>query len=66
MEEEYNNIVSIHAGQEHAIFQTTITFLFARKFIEVAHIYFMDIIRMYQGIEEINGSLIAYSLEILF
>lgn len=63
VEEEYNNIVSIHAGQEHVNFPNYDHILFARKLSEVCpYIFYGHHPHVLQGIEEINGSLIAYSL----
>lgn len=59
----YLNIVSIHAGQEHVNYPNFDHVEMARKFSrKVPYIYYGHHPHVIQGIEEINDSLIAYSL----
>lgn len=59
----YNNILSIHAGQEHINYPNYDHILFARKLAEeVPYVYYGHHPHVLQGIEEYNKSLIAYSL----
>lgn len=57
------NIFSIHAGVEHTNFPSIDTIKVARKLAKICpYIYYGHHPHVVQGIEEINNSLIAYSL----
>jgi len=59
----YNNIISIHAGQEHVNYPNYDHIQFARKLSSVCpYIYYGHHPHVLQGIETVNNSLIAYSL----
>ena len=60
---DYNNILSIHAGTEHINFPSYDHIKFARKLSKIApYVYYGHHPHVLQGIEKINNSLIAYSL----
>lgn len=62
-DEGYLNIVSVHAGIEHVNYPSVDTIKAARMLVEKAPIiYYGHHPHVAQGIEEINGSVIAYSL----
>jgi poly-gamma-glutamate synthesis protein (capsule biosynthesis protein) len=61
--EGYFNIVSIHAGQEHVNYPNYDHLQLARKLAMKTHyVYYGHHPHVIQGIEEVNGSLLAYSL----
>ncbi|HAF30222.1 MAG TPA: hypothetical protein DCG75_14365 [Bacteroidales bacterium] len=60
---EYNNILSIHAGSEHINFPSSDHLKFARKLSKIApYVYYGHHPHVLQGIESINDAIIAYSL----
>jgi poly-gamma-glutamate synthesis protein (capsule biosynthesis protein) len=59
----YNNIISIHSGQEHVNYPNVNDIEMARKFSSIApYVYYGHHPHVIQGLEEKNDSLIAYSL----
>lgn len=61
--EGYFNIVSIHAGEEHINFPNYNHILMARKLASAGdYLYYGHHPHVLQGVEQINHSLIAYSL----
>lgn len=61
--EGYNNILSIHTGQEHINYPNYDHINFARGLTEFApYVYYGHHPHVLQGVEEFNDSLIAYSL----
>ncbi len=59
----YYNIVSIHSGQEHVNFPSSEDMKMARQLSKVCpYVYYGHHPHVMQGIEEVNESLIAYSL----
>lgn len=62
-EEGYINVLAVHAGIEHVNFPSRDTIITARKFANISpYIYYGHHPHVAQGIEEYDGSLIAYSL----
>lgn len=62
-EKGYNNIISIHAGEEHINYPNYDHINFARKLSNIApYVYYGHHPHVLQGIEYYNNSLIAYSL----
>jgi len=59
----YFNIISVHAGQEHINYPNYDHLLMARQLAQASsYIYYGHHPHVIQGVEKVNGSLIAYSL----
>jgi poly-gamma-glutamate synthesis protein (capsule biosynthesis protein) len=62
-EKNFNNVLSIHAGQEHINYPDYDHIKFARKLAQVIpYVFYGHHPHVLQGIETCNNSLIAYSL----
>ena len=59
----YLNVLAVHAGKEHVNYPSNDSVLVAHKFAKVMpYLYYGSHPHVAQGIEQVDGSLIAYSL----